>query len=637
MSTLIPRRILFGNPERAFALISPDGKRIGFLAPADGAMNVYVGPIEAPEEARPVTADTRGGIRHFVWAPGGEAILYLQDRDGDEHWHLYIARLDGGVARDLTPLPGVQAQIREVSPRHPGEILVALNDRDRARHDLYRIRIDTGERRLLCDAGGFGRIVTADFVPRLAVRYMADGGSVWFAREGDGWREWLAIPAEDVLTTYPVGFDSDRRVFYCVDSRGRDTAALCALDLDNAGTTEIFSDPRADVCDVLLSPRTGLVQAAAVERERKIWRVLDLSLARDFEYLSGLSGGDFSLSSRTPDDDHWVVGYVTDDGPIRFYHYDRRARHARFLYSNSGALEGLRLARMTPVTIRARDGLPLVCYYTLPSMAGAPYPLVLLVHGGPWARDEWGFSPWHQWLADRGYAALSVNYRGSTGFGKRFLNAGNREWGKAMQLDLLDAVAWVVAQGIADARRIAILGTSYGGYAALMGLAQAPDTFACGIDLMGPSNLVTLLQSIPPQWQAQRELFALRVGDCRTEEGRKLLLERSPATCVDRIDRPLLIAQGGQDPRVPRAESDRIVAALAGRGIPVTYLYFADEGHGLARPANRLALCAVAEAFLARHLGGRAEPYGGDLAGSSLEVLAGAEHVPGLPAVLAAR
>jgi dipeptidyl aminopeptidase/acylaminoacyl peptidase len=331
------------------------------------------------------------------------------------------------------------------------------------------------------------------------------------------------------------------------------------------------------------------------------------------------------------------VGYVTDDGPIRFYHYDRRARRASFLYSNSSALEEFQFARMTPVTIRARDGLPLVCYTTLPPAGRAPHPLVLLVHGGPWARDEWGFSPWHQWLADRGYAVLSVNYRGSTGFGKRFLNAGNREWGGAMQLDLLDAVAWTVAQGIADARRIAIMGTSYGGYAALMGLALAPDSFACGIDLMGPSNLVSLLQSIPPQWQAQLDLFTTRVGDHRTEEGRTLLLERSPATYADRIRRPLLIAQGGQDPRVPRAESDRIVAALSGRGVPVIYLYFTDEGHGLARPANRLALCAVAEAFLARHLGGRTEPYGGDLAGSSLEVLAGAEHVPGLPAVLAAR
>ena len=330
--------------------------------------------------------------------------------------------------------------------------------------------------------------------------------------------------------------------------------------------------------------------------------------------------------------------YVVDDGPLRYYYYDHNQRKARFLFTDKEKLQGQDLAKMVPVIIKSRDGLDLVSYYTLPLRSDSntdgkpdvPLPMVLDVHGGPWARDDWGYNPQHQWLANRGYAVLSVNFRGSTGFGKNFTNAGNLEWGRKMQNDLIDAVEWAVQQGIADPEKIAIMGGSYGGYATLAGLTFTPDTFNCGVDIVGPSNLTSLLQSIPPYWKPELDQLTTRVGDFRTEDGKKLLGERSPLTYVDRIARPLLIAQGANDPRVKQNESDQIVKAMQAKNLPVTYVLYADEGHGFVRPENRLSFYAIAEAFLAEHLGGKYEPIGKDFQGANLTVPAGADEVPGL-------
>ncbi len=643
---LIPRKLLFGNPDRASAQISPDGVQISWLAPLDGVLNVWVAPADNPAAARPVTRDTGRGIRFYGWAYSGSQIIYLQDAGGDENWHLYSVHLESGFILDLTPLEGIHAQIQEVSPKQPGHILAALNDRDAQFHDIYRIDLATGERSLVLQNDGFAGFVTdADFKVRFAVRMTADGGAEYLERDDNGgWQAFITVGQKDSLTTGPVGFDRSGETLFLTDSRGRDTAALQSVHLPSGVTTILASDARADVSDTLTHPTERTVQAAAFTYERKEWQVLDAAIAADLEFLATVADGDMEVLSRTLDDSCWIVAYLLDNGPVRYYRYLRERREAQFLFTNRAALEGQPLVKNHPVTIPARDGLNLVCYYSLPREADPdntglpdkPLPLALLVHGGPWARDEWGYNPVFQLLANRGYAVLSVNFRGSTGFGKGFSNAGNREWGGKMHTDLVDAVQWAVAQGIADPERVGILGGSYGGYAALVGMTFTPEVFACGVDIVGPSNLITLMNTIPPYWQPQIDLFTSRVGDYRTEEGRAFLTERSPLTYVDNIRRPLLIGQGANDPRVKQSESDQIVAAMQEKNIPVTYVLYPDEGHGFARPENNLSFFAVAEAFLAEHLGGRYEPVGDDLAGSSLTAPAGAEYVPGLAAALAA-
>lgn len=644
---LIPRDVLFGNPDRASVQLSPDGEQISFLAPKNGVLNVWVGPALDPDKAKPVTDDKKRGIRTYFWAYTSDNILYLQDKDGDENWRVYSVDLAAGTTKDLTPLEDVRAEIQEVSRKFPKEILIGLNDRNRTLHDIYRVNIETGERELIEENEGYMAFLTDDdFKLRMAMKMTPDGGTDIFMPTEEGkWQQEMKIPMEDMLTTSPLDFDKSGQVLYLRDSRGRNTAALTALDLKTGELTTLAEDERADVNGVLQHPTEKNIQAAASTYERVKWQILDESIAGDFEYLRTVADGDFSVSSRTLDDKSWIVAYVVDDGPVRYYRYDREAKRAKFLFTNRSDLEELTLASMHPVVIKSRDGLNLISYYTLPpgsdtdadGLPEAPLPTVLLVHGGPWGRDGWGLNPLHQWLANRGYVVLSVNFRASTGLGKDFINAGNRQWAAKMHDDLIDAVNWAVDQRISNPEQVAIMGGSYGGYATLVGLTFTPDKFACGVDIVGPSNLVTLLRSIPPYWKPQLDLFTVRVGDVRTEEGRAFLKERSPLTYAQRIKKPLLIGQGANDPRVKQAESDQIVEAMQAKQIPVTYVLYPDEGHGFARPENRLSFFAVAEAFLAEHLGGRFEPIGGSFEGSSIEVPAGGENVPGLKAALEAK
>ncbi len=631
---LIPRQTLFGDPDKAFALISPDGSTVASLAPVAGVMNIVIAPVADPAAQQPLTHETGRGIGHCVWAYDGASMLFLADRSGDENWHLYRLRLADGETRDLTPGTGIRARLLELTPRYPDEALVEVASPEPSECGLFRIRLDDGSRQEVTGIPAFQRLLTDDFEPVLGMQPRQDGGMDWYLPQGGDWSAVVTVDAEDALTTMPVGLGEGGR-FYLLDSRDRDKAALVEWQPATDSRRVLFADKVAEVCDVLLDARGRQPLAAAVNRERKHWHALDAATAAEFDYLAGRCHGDISLASRSTDDHHWIIGYQADTAPVRFYHYDRRQGEAHYLFNNSERLAAMPLVGMRTAWLTAHDGLDLQAYYSLPPAGTAPYPAVLLVHGGPWARDEWGYQPWHQWLANRGYAVLSVNYRGSTGYGKAFLNAGNREWGRAMQADLEDTVNWAVAEGIADPARVGIMGTSYGGYAALAGLAFTPTRFACGIDLMGPSHLVSLLEAIPPQWQTQKAFFRQRVGDPDSETGREQLQARSPLLAADQISRPLLIAQGANDPRVPRSESDRIVAALQARDIPVIYLLFPDEGHGLARPANRLALCAVAEAFLARALGGSVEPPGSDLDQSAVQMLAGGELIPDLAPLLA--
>jgi dipeptidyl aminopeptidase/acylaminoacyl peptidase len=667
---LIPRRVLFGNPDRAQVRISPDGKYVSFLAPRDGVMNVYVAPVGDPGAAKPVTNDRKRGIPMYFWAFDSKHVLYGQDQGGNENWNIFsvdVAKPDD--ARNLTPSEKVAARITQVSERHPDEILISLNDRDPRFHDVYKINISTGEKTLLVKNPGeingatiSGFIADEDYRIRFAGGSTPDGGNEFFqpkagaagaAAEGGEmeWESYDKVGPDDSLTTDPQGFDKTGNVLYMQDGRGRDTAALFAVDVKTKQKKLLAEDPRADVGEVLVHPTEKNVQAVSFEYDRQHWKVLDPSIQGDFDYLKTVADGDFSVGSRTLDDKTWVVTYVVDDGPVRYYRYDRPAKKATFLFTNRKALEGQPLAKMHPVVIKSRDGLDLVSYLTLPKgssdtstaaggspRAKRPLPMVLFVHGGPWGRDAWGLNGMHQWLANRGYAVLSVNFRGSTGFGKKFVNAGNMEWAGKMHDDLIDAVNWAVKNGVADKNKVAIMGGSYGGYSTLVGLTFTPDVFACGVDIVGPSRLVTLFETIPPYWVAGLNMFKQRVGDHTTEEGRKFLDSRSPLTRVDQIKKPLLIGQGANDPRVKQAEADQVVKAMKDKKLPVVYVLYSDEGHGFRRPENNLSFNAVTEQFLATHLGGRAEPITDDFKGSSIEIKEGAEQIKGVePALEQAR
>ena len=641
---LIPRKVLFGNPDKASPRLSPDGLHIAFLAPVEGVLNVWVGPASDPVAAEPLTRDSGRGIRLYFWAFTNRHVIYLQDKEGDENWRVYAVELESREVLDLTPLENVQAQIVGISSDHPDEIVVGLNDRNPQYHDLYRIDVYTGKRTLLQHNDRFAEFrIDDDYRVRFGTVMTPDGGSEVFEADGQGgWDTFMQVGMEDALTTAPVGFDKSGSTLHLIDSRRRNTAAMASIDLDTGIETVIAESELADVSDAMVHPVTNAIEAVAFTHQRKEWHVLAESVSEDLNFLKSKEDGDVEVVSRTLKDDTWIVAYMLDDGPVKYHLYHRSSRQLEYLFSNNAELETVPLAKMQPVTIKSRDGLDLVSYYTLPAESQGndprypthPLPTVLLVHGGPWARADWGYDPHSQWLANRGYAALVVNFRGSTGLGKNFINAGNMEWGRKMHDDLLDAVNWAIDSGIADPEKIAVMGGSYGGYAALASLTMTPDVFACAVDIVGPSNLITLLESFPPYWQPMIELFTSRVGDHRTPEGRALLQERSPLSYVDRIRKPLLIGQGANDPRVKEAESAQIVQAMGERSIPVTYVLYPDEGHGFARPENRLSFYAIAEAFLAQHLGGRYEQIGDDLERSSVSVKQGIHEVSGLAEAL---
>jgi dipeptidyl aminopeptidase/acylaminoacyl peptidase len=610
---LIPRNVLFGNPERTQPRLSPDGERLAYLAPVDGVLNVWVGPV-SPRAARdgfePVTRDADRGIRLYFWAEDGRHLIYLQDRGGDENWRLYAVDPRTKETRDLTPFENVQARPLERNRRFPEELLVELNRRDPHLHDVHRMNLATGDLELVAENPGNVAGWLADLGMRVigALSAYPDGGFGLLVRETEreDWRELLRWSPEDSLTSGPVGFSEDGARIFLKDSRGANAARLVELDILTEEVEILAEDPEYDVSDVLIHPDTREVQAAAFTRARTEWIVLDDTVREDFATIARLHPGDFAVVSRDRADETWLIAFTADDGPVSYYSYDRGEKSGAHLFDDRPELAEYTLAAMEPVSFETRDGLEIHGYLSVPPGSRREnLPMVLNVHGGPWARDLWGYNPEAQWLANRGYACLQVNYRGSTGYGKRFLNAGNREWGAKMHDDLVDAVRWAVEDGVADPERVAIYGGSYGGYAALVGATFTPDLFRCAVDIVGPSNLITLIESIPPYWKPLVAVFHERVGNPETEEA--FLESRSPLFGVERIKIPMLIAQGANDPRVKQAESEQIVAAMEGKGIDYEYLLFPDEGHGFAKPENRLRFYAVAERFLARHLGGRSQ------------------------------
>lgn len=660
---LIPRDVLFGNPERANPQLSHDGKYLSYCSALDGVLNVYVAPADDITKAKPVTFDKKRGVTNYFWAFTGKHIIYTQDEGGDENFRVFAVDVTTGKAVALTPdepikgpdgkpimLPGNKplkpaAQIEGVSEKFPGEILVGLNNRNPQLHDIHRVNILTGESKLVYENNEFAGVTTDDdFKLRFAMKYASSGDMEWHKFTADGkTAPFETIPSADSLTTGPKGFDKSGNVVYMTDSRGRDTGALFAVDLTTGKKTLIAEDARCDAGATLTHPTEKTIQAVSFNHARNEWKVLDKSIEADLSYLRTVRDGEVNVAERTQDDKVWLVAYTQSDGPVYVYRYDRtgdgKPGKATFLFSNRPALEKLTLSKMHPRVIKSRDGMELVSYLTLPSWLdkdnngvpdNGPIATVLLVHGGPWARDSYGYSGLVQWLANRGYGVLQVNFRGSTGLGKKFLNAGNREWAGKMHDDLLDAVNWAVAEKVSDKSRVAIMGGSYGGYATLVGLTFTPDVFACGVDIVGPSNINTLVATIPAHWAPMLTMLKERVGDFSTEEGKKFLESRSPLNFVDKINRPLLIGQGANDPRVKQSEADQIVAAMKKKNIPVTYVLFPDEGHGFKRPENNMAFNAVTEQFLAKHLGGRAEEISDSLTKSTIRIPEGEMFVPGL-------
>jgi dipeptidyl aminopeptidase/acylaminoacyl peptidase len=641
---LIPRDTLFGNPQKAQARISHDGKWLSFLAPVDGVLNIWVAPVDDLSKAVAVTKEKKRPVTTGHWAYDNRHILYQHDTNGNEHFHIFATDVVTHETKDLTPIDGVTAEIEGVSEKFPHEILVGLNDRDPELHDIWRVNIDTGEKTLVQkNSGVVGYLTDDNFKVRMAINYTPDGGQVWLLPEGEGenqsWKEFQKFDLLDNQTSGPAGFDKTGRVLYYEDSRNRNTSALFSMNLDTQESKLIAEDPKCDVGEVMAQPTEKNIQAVAFTYDRTNWKILDDSIAEDFKFLRGLEDGEIKVTSRTQDDRQWTVAYILDNGPVKFYRYIRSpGRKAIHLFDNRDDLKDYPLVKMHSPIIKSRDGLDLVCYLSLPpgsdpdgdGIPSHPIPLVLDVHGGPWARDDWGLNSQHQWLANRGYAVLNVNYRGSTGFGKKFLNAANGEWSGKMHDDLLDAVRWAIDKKIAIPDKVAIMGGSYGGYATLVGLTFTPDVFACGVDIVGPSSLVTLLHNMPPYWMPFMPLTKIQIGDVDTEEGRAGLLKRSPLTLADKIKKPLLIGQGANDPRVTRVEADQIVKAMTEHHIPVTYVLFPDEGHGFARRENDKSFNAVTEAFLSEQLGGRFQPVGNDFKGSTITVPTGAENVPGL-------
>lgn len=607
---LIPRKLLFGNPEKTSAKLSPDGTKLAYLAPdANNVLNVWVRDLQKGGTDKQVTNDHKRGIRQYMWQFNNAAILYIQDKDGDENWHLYQTNIATQATKDLTPFEGVKAEIVDGDPRFPNEILVQMNKRDSTLFDVYRLNLQTGQLDLDTENPGdvIGWLADHNLQVRASQSVTEDGSTLIRVRNQvtSPWRDWLRVAPTEIGEI--EDFTADNQSLYVLTSLDANTSRLLKINIKTGERIVVAEDPNYDLSDIILHPTTYALEAIGVERDKYEWMPVDSQVRADFQFLSDRFQGSFMLASRDLANQNWIVISLSDVRPSHFYLYRRSTKSLEFLFSTQRALERYQLSPMQPIRFQARDGMILHGYLTLPyGIEPRNLPTVLLVHGGPWARDSWGLQPMVQWLANRGYAVLQINFRGSTGYGKAYLNAGNREWANKMHQDLLDGKEWMISKGYANPRKIAIMGGSYGGYATLVGLAFTPDAFCCGIDIVGPSNLITLLQTLPPYWKPMKTIMDIRLGKLETEE--EFLKSRSPLFKVDQIKKPLLIAQGANDPRVKQAESDQIVNAMRQKHIPVEYLLFPDEGHGFARPENRLKFYAAAEAFLVNYLGGRSEP-----------------------------
>ena len=603
---LIPRSVLFGNPERADPQISPDGTQLAYLAPVNGVLNVWVRTLGKTDD-RAVTHDTNRGIRAFLWQYDNQHVLYPQDVGGDENWRLYQTDIASKQTKDLTPFEKVRVDIVAYRWDHPDTILVQMNQRDPKVFDVYAVDLKTGK--LTLDTQNPGDVMGWQADNTLQIRgaqvTTPDGGTIIRVRDDvkSPWRDLIKWSADETLGNVN-GFTPDNKSLWVTTSLDSNAARLLEIDLATGKQKVITEDPQFDVRSTINNPKTNALEAVSYAKEKVEYVFLDPKVKEDFATLEKVRRGQIEDISPTLDDSKWIVGFVSDDAPEYYYLYDRGTKKATLLFSNRPQLEKYKLSQMKPIAFTARDGMKIYGYITTPAgMDAKNLPMVEFVHGGPWGRDEWGYNRWAQWLANRGYAVLQVNFRGSTGYGKKYVNAGDKQWAGAMHTDLLDAKDYAVKQGIANPSKVCIMGGSYGGYATLAGVTFSPDAFTCGVDIVGPSNLNTLLKTIPPYWSTFLAVFHKRMGETEQE-----LTAQSPLFKADQIKVPLLIGQGKNDPRVNVAESNQIVEAMRKNNKSVEYYVFPDEGHGFAKPTNNMAFNAVTEEFLAKYLGGRAEP-----------------------------
>ena len=654
---LLPLQLLLAPDEFVAPQISPDGMWISYIAPSEGAANLFVAPVSDPRHGKPVTHYTQRGVQAtdvsgvvmYRWHADSKRIIYPKDYDGDEKWDIHIVDIESEQDRNLTSSPSVKDEIIAYGAAHPDEVLIESNERHPMLPDLYRLNLVTGKRTLVVTNPGkyLGFLADDNLVPRLAVKLNGQGGIDVDRLDRSGAAQpFMTVAPENLpaLTTSSYQkiyrFDADNTHLYMYDMDGRDTTALVRLDLATAAKEPIAHDDRVDLSAVLYEPKTHVPLAYAANWTRTKWSAIDPSVTGDIEFINQVAEGDWVVVSQSDDNTKWIVRDMLSDKPITYFLYDRGKKTRTDLFTSTPKLEGLPLSKMHPFIVKTADGFDLVSYLLLPPWTDPdddgkpdkPVPIVVLVHGGPSdERAQFAFGPFVHWLANRGYGVMYVNFRGSAGFGKKYMNAQIKEWGGKMHQDVLDQVDWAVREGIADPKRIGILGGSYGGYEVLVAMTMTPDVFACGIDLVGPSSLEIFM----PHWD--EDSMGRVIGDPRTEEGRALLHARSPINFAQNTKNPVLIGQGAKDSRVPQDQSDTVVKVMQDHGVAVTYLLYPDEGHGLLRPENSFSFWAVSEAFLAQCLGGRSSPIGDALNGSSLQVPVGAERIPGLPEALAKR
>ena len=640
---LIPREV-FIKPQKLKTnpQLDPDGRRLAYIGFTDkGVPNVFIRTLGKADDIQ-VTFDERQGIFEYAWAFDNQHILYLQDSDGDENFHLYSVDLNTQVVRDLTPFKGMKAQNLLTGVKRPREVLIGINLRDRRIFDMYRIDLKTGAVTLDTQNPGDVRwwLPDWDLVIRAAVSISPEDSSMELRTRPSPDQPWKPIitwpfgesgVVEGYGSELAIAFTPDGKGLYVQSALRSNTTQLLKVDAETGKELEVIAhDPKSnlwnvmsmtlyDFAQVLFHPETGKVQAVAFNYLIPEWKVLDPGIQKDFEALEKMKLGVIQVLSRTPDDRKWIVQFISDVRLPLYYLYDRDTRVARPLFEGLSAFDKYRFSPLQPVVIKARDGMDIPCYVTLPQ--GVPpknLPLILFVHGGPWARDDWGFNQGVQWMANRGYAVLQVNFRGSTGYGKKYLNAGNGQWGVgSMQHDLTDAVKEMVRRGIADPKRVAVMGGSYGGYATLAGITFTPELYACAVDMSGLANLKTSFETFPSFWLPIKKRWIRRVGDVEHDD--ELNRRISPFFHVDNIRVPLLIAHGQNDPRVKISEPEQIVKAMRAKNIPVTFVVYPDEGHGLGRPENQLDLFGRVEEFLGKNLGARFEPWT-KVEGSSAEL-----------------
>lgn len=609
---LIPKEILFGNPEKSSPRISPDGLKLSYLAPSKGVLNVFVIDLQTGMD-QVITSDKDRGISSYYWHFDSQHIFYIQDIKGDENWQLFRTNIQTKETICLTPFEKVQVQLLDRCKDYPNELIISMNKDNPEVHDVYHLDVLTSElQKLEKNPGDITDWITDyDLHIRGALRSREDGGFDLLLKRNltDQFEVFYGWNNEDSANSGPLQISKEGNYLYMLDSTNSNTTKLVKMSIEDKTQEIIYQDPTYDVSWAITHPDTLEIQLIAVTKERDHHIILDQSIKDDITNIKALHPeGEFFLANRNLDDTIWLVGFTRDNGPVPYYRYDRPNKEFSFLFFHQSKINNYELANLEPIAFTSRDGLEIHGYISFPlQKEHKNLPMVLNVHGGPWARDYYGFDPESHLFTNRGYISLQINYRGSTGYGKNFTNAGDKEWGGKMLDDLIDAANWAIAKGYADPKKIAIYGGSYGGYAALAAATFTENFFCCAIDIVGPSNLITFIKSIPEYWKPFLAMLHKRIGNPDTEEGKEFLKSRSPLFHVDNIKIPLLIAQGEHDPRVKKEESEQIVKVLTEKDIYHKYLFFNDEGHGFVKPENRLLFYTEVEKFLEKFLLGEQE------------------------------